>query len=138
MAGSIRHFHWYHLLRFGYYCEVLICKQHLRKLTRKEQLIESNLCFQLNAATSLVFYIARTFDIFYGLRALVIKTILSVFVDANEIRRTFSIISALEAITLYSLSKAYTVIYARTKETWPAAYYFVTILVLIVCACCFM
>lgn len=84
-----------------------------------------------------MFYIARTVDMLSGLRVHALKTTISIFVDANEIARTFSIIVAIAAISQFVFVYAYTEVYARTIESWPVAFFFMTLIVLIVCSLCF-
>lgn len=84
-----------------------------------------------------MFYIARTVDMLSGLRVYALKTTISIFVDSNEIARTFSIIVAIEAISQFVFVYAYTEVYSRTIESWPAAFFFMTLIVFVVCSLCF-
>lgn len=89
------------------------------------------------ASTLSMMYVARTLDSFISIRALVIKSILSKFVNADELGRTFSIIAIIEAIGKFVFVALYSVVYENTLETWPAAFYFVTFIFLAITAILF-
>lgn len=83
-------------------------------------------------------YIARTFDLFISIRALVIKSTLSKYVDADELGRTFSIIAIIEAIGKFVFVALYSVVYENTLESWPAAFYFFSFIFLVITAILFL
>lgn len=82
-------------------------------------------------------YFARTLDAFISIRALVIKSILSKFVDADELGRSFSIIAITEALGKFIFVSLYSVVYESTLENWPAAFYFVSFIFLVITAILF-
>lgn len=82
-------------------------------------------------------YIARTFDLFISIRALVIKSTLSKYVDADELGRSFSIIAIIEALGKFVFVALYSVVYENTLENWPAAFYFFSFIFLVITAILF-
>lgn len=83
-------------------------------------------------------YIARTFDAFISIRALVIKSILSKYVNADELGRSFSIIAIIEAIGKFVFVSLYSFVYENTLESWPAGFYFVSFIFLAITAILFL
>lgn len=83
-------------------------------------------------------YIARTLDAFISIRALVLKSILSKFVDSNELGRSFSIIAIIEAFGKFVFVSLYSVIYENTLDTWPSAFYFFSFIFLVLTALLFV
>ncbi|XP_055321169.1 uncharacterized protein LOC129577699 isoform X2 [Sitodiplosis mosellana] len=96
----------------------------------------SRICYTF-AETLVMMYFARTLDAFISIRALVIKSILSKFVDADELGRSFSIIAIIEAIGKFVFVSLYSVVYESTLENWPAAFYFVSFIFLVITAILF-
>lgn len=105
--------------------------------SHNRNLFEEILSFQFVSSTSLMFYIAQTFDMFSGLRVLILRSTISTFVEVDEVGRTFSIIAIIEALSLFLITYGYSEIYGQTLKTWPAAIYLGTLLIMIVCALCF-
>lgn len=93
---------------------------------------------QTVATTLSMMYVARTLDAFISIRALVIKSILSKYVNADELGRSFSIIAIIEAIGKFVFVSLYSVVYENTLETWPAAFYFVSFIFLVITAILFL
>lgn len=89
------------------------------------------------ATTTFMMYVARTFDAFISIRALVIKSALSKLVAADELGRLFSIVGIIEAIAKYVFVSSYSLIYQNTLNTWPAAFYFVSFIFLVITATLF-
>jgi len=94
--------------------------------------------FYTLATTISMMYIARTFDAFISIRALVIKSILSKYVDADELGRSFSIIAIIEAIGKFVFVSLYSFVYENTLESWPAGFYFVSFVFLVITAILFL
>lgn len=92
---------------------------------------------QASATTTFLMYVARSFDAFISIRALVIKSILSKFVDPEELGRSFSIIAIIEAICKMIFVSLYSEIYVNTLESWPGAFYFATLIFFIITAVLF-
>lgn len=92
---------------------------------------------QCMATTTTMMYVARTFDAFISIRALVIKSALSKLVEADELGRLFSIVGIIEAIAKFVFVSAYSLIYKNTLDTWPAAFYFVSFIFLVITAILF-
>lgn len=99
---------------------------------------DNNLFTQCMATTSVLMYIARTFDAFISIRALVIKSILSKLVDSDELGRLFSIIAIIEAFGKFVFVSIYSLIYEHTLDTWPSAFYFLSFIFLVLTALLFM
>lgn len=93
---------------------------------------------QTLATTISMMYVARTLDAFISIRALVIKSILSKYVNTDELGRSFSIIAIIEAIGKFVFVSLYSVVYENTLETWPAAFYFVSFIFLVLTAILFV
>lgn len=100
--------------------------------------IWSIMIFQATATTAFMLYVARTFDAFISIRALVLKSILSKFVDADELGRSFSIIAIVEALAKFIFVFWYSVIYEYTLETWLGAFYFASLVFLVITAVLFV
>lgn len=83
-------------------------------------------------------YVARTFDAFISIRALVLKSILSKYVESDELGRSFSIIAIVEAIGKLVFVSLYSIVYENTLETWPAAFYFASFIFLVMTAILFV
>lgn len=83
-------------------------------------------------------YIAQTFDAFTSIRALVIRSIISKLVEADELGRTFSMLAIIESIDRFIFLSFYSIIYEQTIETWPGAFYFVSFLILVITAVLFL
>lgn len=83
-------------------------------------------------------YVARTFDAFISIRALVLKSILSKYVEQDELGRSFSIIAIVEAIGKFVFVSLYSIVYENTLDTWPAAFYFVSFIFLAITAVLFV
>lgn len=93
---------------------------------------------QTLATTISMMYVARTLDAFISIRALVIKSILSKYVNADELGRSFSIIAIIETIGKMIFVALYSVVYEYTLETWPSAFYFVSFIFLVITAILFV
>ncbi|KAG4076448.1 hypothetical protein HA402_005891 [Bradysia odoriphaga] len=90
--------------------------------------------FYTAAATSTMLYVARTIDMFVSVRALTLKSIISVFVDSTELGRIFSIIGIIEAFAKFVFVSVYSLIYQHTLETLPSAFYICSFVCLVVVA----
>lgn len=90
--------------------------------------------FYTAASTSTMLYVARTIDMFVSVRALTLKSIISVFVDSTELGRIFSIIGIIEAFAKFVFVSVYSLIYQYTLETLPSAFYLCTFVCLVVVA----
>lgn len=86
----------------------------------------------------MMLYVARTFDAFISIRALVLKSILSKFVEADELGRSFSIIAIVEALAKFVFVFLYSVIYETTLESWLGAFYFASLIFLVITAILFV
>lgn len=71
-----------------------------------------NFFSKTSAKTLLMMYVARTFDAFISIRALVLKSILSKYVEADELGKMFGKLwieyfrlTQFEALTPYSLNR---------------------------------
>lgn len=81
--------------------------------------------------TSVMIYVGRVFDAFVTIRGLVVRSVLSKFVDPDELGRSFSIIGIIEAIGKFIFVFVYSTIYENTLETWPGAFYLATFIAMI-------
>jgi len=90
------------------------------------------------ATTGTMLYVARTIDMFISVRALTIKSVLSTFVDPEELGRIFSIIGIIEAFGKFVFVSIYSIIYEETLETWPSAFYMCSFVCLLVTAFLFV
>lgn len=90
------------------------------------------------ATTITMMYIAQTFDAFTSIRALVIRSIISKLVDADELGRTFSMLAIIESLDRFVFLSFYSIVYERTLESWPAAIYFISFIILMITACLFL
>lgn len=79
-------------------------------------------------------YIARTVDMFVSVRALTLKSIISVFVDSTELGRIFSIIGIIEAFAKFVFVSVYSLLYQYTLETLPSAFYLCSFFCLLIVA----
>lgn len=93
---------------------------------------------QTTATTAAMLYVARTFDAFISIRALVLKSILSKFVEADELGRSFSIIAIVENLAKFVFVFLYSVIYETTLESWLGAFYFASLIFLAITAILFV
>lgn len=92
---------------------------------------------QTAATTSTMLYVARTIDMFVSVRALTLKSIISVFVDSTELGRIFSIIGIIEAFAKFVFVSVYSLIYKYTLESLPSAFYICSFFCLVVVAVMF-
>lgn len=83
-------------------------------------------------------YVGRVFDSFVTIRGLVVRSVLSKFVEPDELGRSFSIIGIIEAIGKFIFVFIYSNIYENTLETWPGAFYFATFITMIITIVLFM
>lgn len=90
------------------------------------------------ATTLTMMYIARTFDAFISIRALVIKSILSKYVNSDELGRSFSIIAIVEALGKFVFVSMYSIVYEQTLDSWPAAFYILSLIFLVITAVLFV
>ncbi|KAJ6636395.1 Proton-coupled folate transporter [Pseudolycoriella hygida] len=93
--------------------------------------------FYAAATTSFMLYVARTVDMFVSVRALTLKSIISIYVDSTELGRIFSIIGIIEAFAKFVYVSVYSLIYQYTLESLPSAFYICSLFCLVIVAIMF-
>ncbi|KAJ6641756.1 hypothetical protein Bhyg_06697 [Pseudolycoriella hygida] len=101
------------------YCLLVICMQNLT--------LE-----KITVTTTFMLYVAKTFDMFGGLRSLVVRSIISTVVDITEIGKIYSVVGVLENLGKFIFVPVYTNIYKYTVDTFPNAYFICSFVVIII------
>ncbi|GAB0091592.1 uncharacterized protein DMENIID0001_064480 [Sergentomyia squamirostris] len=75
------------------------------------------------AATATGYYVGTVIDLFLGCRPIALKSILSTFVDPNEIGRVYSILGIMESLVQFIFPAMYSAVYIHTIESFVGAIY---------------
>uniref|UniRef100_A0A1B0CNX0 uridine/cytidine kinase n=1 Tax=Lutzomyia longipalpis TaxID=7200 RepID=A0A1B0CNX0_LUTLO len=75
------------------------------------------------AATGAVYYAGTIIDLFLGCRPIALKSIISTFVEANEIGRVYSILGIMESLVQFIFPAMYSAVYINTLENFVGAIY---------------
>lgn len=74
-------------------------------------------------ATATMYYVGTVVDLFLGVRAIALKSIISTFVEPNEIGRVYSILGIMESLVQFIFPAMYSAVYINTLETFVGAMY---------------
>ncbi|KAG4068207.1 hypothetical protein HA402_008848 [Bradysia odoriphaga] len=86
----------------------------------------------ITVTTTFMLYVARTLDMFGGLRSLVAMSVISTVVDSTEIGKIYSVVGVLENLSCFIFVPIYTNIYKYTVDTFPNAYFICSFVIAIV------
>ncbi|XP_059607866.1 probable peptidoglycan muropeptide transporter SLC46 [Phlebotomus argentipes] len=75
------------------------------------------------AASSVAYYVGTVVDLFLGCRPIALKSIISTFVEPNEIGRVYSILGIMESLVQFIFPAMYSAVYINTLETFVGAIY---------------
>ncbi|KAJ6643888.1 Proton-coupled folate transporter [Pseudolycoriella hygida] len=84
----------------------------------------------ITVTTTFMLYVAKTFDIFYGIPSLTVRSIVSTVVDNTEIGKIYSMMGVLENISQFIFVPIYTNIYKYTVDFFPNAYFICSFVVI--------
>jgi len=80
----------------------------------------------ITVSTTVMLYVARSFDMFSGVNNVANRSIVSIVVNKNEIGRVFSLMGLLENFSKLIFLPIYTNVYKQTVNTFPNAYFIVS------------
>ncbi|CAD7077737.1 unnamed protein product [Hermetia illucens] len=72
---------------------------------------------------AILYYVGTTVDLFISCKAIAVKSIISNFVETEELGRLYSVLGITEALSGFIFPPLYSQIYSSTIESFPGAFY---------------